>query len=70
VSQEWTLTEPGVLPWKSHHFHLAIRADGVTLWSWNVDTDKLTMDEQAFALWGLPHRATVTFEGLSAHTHP
>ncbi|HVG48228.1 MAG TPA: HWE histidine kinase domain-containing protein [Rubellimicrobium sp.] len=42
----------------------------MTLWSWNVDTDALTMDEQAFALWGLPHRATVTFEDLSAHIHP
>jgi two-component sensor histidine kinase len=64
------MTEPGVLPWKPHHLHLAIRAAGVTLWSWNVDTDELTMDEQAFALWGLPHRATVTFEDLSAHIHP
>jgi len=49
------MTEPGLLPWKTHHLHLAIRAAGVTLWSWNVDTDELTMDEQAFALWGLPH---------------
>lgn len=64
------MTAPGVLPWKPHHLHLAIRAAGVTLWSWNVDTDELTMDEQAFALWGLPHRATVTFEDLSAHIHP
>jgi two-component sensor histidine kinase len=64
------MTQPGFLPWKPHHLHLAIRAAGVTLWSWNVDTDELTMDEQAFALWGLPHRATVTFEDLSAHIHP
>jgi two-component sensor histidine kinase len=64
------MTVPGVLPWKSRHLHLAIRAAGVTLWSWNVDTDELTMDEQAFALWDLPHRATVTFEDLSARIHP
>jgi two-component sensor histidine kinase len=64
------MTKMEVLPWQSRHLHLAIRAAGVTLWSWNVDTDELTMDEQAFALWGLPHRATVTFEDLSAHIHP
>ena len=64
------VAEPAVLPWKTKHLHLAIQAAGVTLWSWNVDTDALTMDEQAFALWGLPHQATVTFEDLSAHIHP
>src|SRR4028118_1409582 len=64
------MTKAEILPWKPHHLHLAIRAAGVTLWSWNVDTDELTMDEQAFALWGLRHRATVTFEDLSAHIHP
>ena len=64
------MTKLDVLPWEPRHLHLAIRAAGVTLWSWNVDTDELTMDEQAFALWGLPHRATVTFEDLSAHIHP
>ena len=64
------MTKLDVLPWEPRHLHLAIRAAGVTLWSWNVDTDELTMDEQAFALWGLPHQATVTFEDLSAHIHP
>jgi two-component sensor histidine kinase len=64
------MTKAEILPWEARHLHLAIRAAGVTLWSWNVDTDELTMDEQAFALWGLPHRATVTFEDLSAHIHP
>jgi two-component sensor histidine kinase len=47
-----------------------VKAAGVTLWSWNVDTDALAMDERAFALWGLPQRETVTFEDLSAHIHP
>ena len=41
--------------WNLEHLRLAIEAAGVTLWSWNVDTDELTMDEQAFDLWGLPH---------------
>jgi len=64
------VAEPAVLPWEAKHLHLAIQAASVTLWSWNVDTDALTMDEQAFALWDLPHRASVTFEDLSAHIHP
>jgi len=58
------------IPWKLQHLRLAIEAAGVTLWSWNVDTEKLTMDEAAFNLWGVPHSETVTFEDLSAHIHP
>ena len=49
---------------------LAIDAAGVALWSWNVDTDKLTMDEKGYRLWGVPIAAFVTFEDLSAHIHP
>jgi PAS domain-containing protein len=57
-------------PWNPEHLRLAIEAAGVALWSWNVDTDELTMDERAFALWGVPQSDTVTFEDLSAHIHP
>jgi PAS domain-containing protein len=64
------LAEPGVLSWTHDHLRRAVEAAGVTLWSWNVDTNELTMDERAFALWGLPHRDAVTFEDLSAHIHP
>ena len=64
------MTETVALSWNTEHLHLAVKAAGITLWSWNVDTDKLTMDERAFDLWGLPHRSTVTFEDLSAHIHP
>lgn len=52
------------------HLQLAITAAGVTLWSWNVDSDELTMDDRAFDLWGVPRGARVTFEELSAHVHP
>ena len=52
------------------HLQLAITAAGVTLWSWNVDSDELTMDDQAFDLWGVPRGPGVTFEDLSAHIHP
>jgi two-component sensor histidine kinase len=49
---------------------LAMTAAGVALWTWNVDSDKLTMDDPAFDLWGVPRSNSVTFEDLSAHIHP
>lgn len=49
---------------------LAIAAAGVSLWSWNVDIDRFTMDERAYEMWGLPQAPFVTFEDLSAHIHP
>jgi two-component sensor histidine kinase len=48
----------------------AIEAAGVALWAWNVDSDMLTMDESAFAMWGVPQSDSVCFEDLSAHIHP
>ena len=56
--------------WKLDHLRLAIKAAGVALWAWTVDTDEFTMDEQGFALWGLAWSDKVTFEELSAHIHP
>jgi two-component sensor histidine kinase len=56
--------------WDVHHLRLAIEAAGVALWSWNVDTDGLTMDELGCRLWSVDHSADVTFEDLSAHIHP
>ena len=56
--------------WNARHLRLAIDAAGVALWSWNVETDKIRMDDKAFALWGVPQSAEVTFEDLSAHIHP
>ena len=47
-----------------------MEAAGIALWTWNVDDDAFTMDEQGFALWGLPWQRGVTFEALSAHIHP
>lgn len=60
---------------KTHSMNLeqlerAITAAGVTLWTWNVDTDEFTMDAPAFDLWGVPRSDHVTFEDLSAHIHP
>jgi two-component sensor histidine kinase len=58
------------MPWDAKHLHLAIKAAGVGLWSWNVDTDHLTLDEFAFHLWGLPASADVGFEDLSECIYP
>jgi two-component sensor histidine kinase len=56
--------------WREEHLRLAVEAARVALWSWNVDTDCLTMDERSFDLWGLPWADAVDFEELSAHIHP
>jgi two-component sensor histidine kinase len=56
--------------WDPAHLRLAIAAAGVALWSWNVDTNQLTMDDRAFELWGVPLSEYVTFDDLSAHIHP
>ena len=61
---------PGSQVWRPEHLRLAIDAASVALWSWNVDSDHFTMDERAFALWGLDWATEVSFEELSAHIHP
>jgi two-component sensor histidine kinase len=62
--------QPTPAGWSDKHLRLAITAAGVSLWSWNVDNDKLTMDERAYSLWGLAPSPYVSFEDLSAHIHP
>lgn len=56
--------------WSEQHLRLAIDAAGVALWSWNVETDKLTMDENGYEMWGVPISPFVSFEDLSSHIHP
>jgi two-component sensor histidine kinase len=56
--------------WDEPRLRIATDAAGVALWSWNVDTDRIDMDERAFELWGVPVRDKVTFEELSARIHP
>ena len=62
--------QPNPPVWAAKDLPLAIRAAGVALWSWNVDTDRLTMDERSYELWGVPGNVEVTFEDLSSHIHP
>lgn len=56
--------------WDARNLARAVEAAGVALWSWNVDTDALTMDHRAYELWGLNKGLAVSFEDLSAHIHP
>ena len=58
------------LLWEPENLVRAIEAAGVTLWSWNVDTDAFAMDDHAYDLWGIPRGIDVQFEDLSAHIHP
>ena len=61
---------PASAVWRPEHLKLAIDAARVALWSWQVDTDRFTMDQRSFELWGLPWSEQVDFEALSAHIHP
>ena len=56
--------------WAPKDLHRAIRAAGVALWSWNVDTDVLIMDPQGYGLWDVSREGKLTFEHLSAKIHP
>jgi two-component sensor histidine kinase len=58
------------LIWDAKRLRSAVEAAGVGLWSWDVDTDEITMDAHAFDMWGIPSDRSVTFEDLSAHIHP
>ena len=58
------------LVWDAERLRIAADAAGVALWSWNVDTDKIALDERAQGLWGLPGNGWVTFEDLSARMYP
>jgi len=56
--------------WGVTDLRFAIEAAGVALWSWNVQTDRLTMDEHGLRLWGLGTQSEITFEDLSVKIHP
>lgn len=56
--------------WDERRLRIATDAGGIALWSWNVDTDRITLDERAFEIWGLPQNDEITFEQLSACVLP
>jgi len=61
----------GLPIWREKHLRAATLAAGVALWSWNVDTDALAMDEVAYDLWDVPRNIEkLSFEVLSRNIHP
>ena len=46
-----TAQELKPLLWEPKNLVRAIEAAGVTLWSWDVNTDALAMDDNAYDLW-------------------
>lgn len=56
--------------WDVGKLRMATEAAGIALWSWNVDTDQLELDERGYVLWGVPNTGAITFETLSARIHP
>lgn len=56
--------------WGLADLRRATEAAGVALWSWNVDTDRITMDERGFRLWDVGVQGEITFEDLSLKIHP
>ena len=61
---------PSGVKWYEKHLQVAVDAACVSIWAWQVDTDKFTMDERGFDLWGLDWAEEVTFEELSVRIHP
>lgn len=56
--------------WDAERLRVATDAAGIALWSWNVDTDEIALDERARALWGVSRDGPVTFGELSQRIHP
>lgn len=56
--------------WGYNVLRRAIDAAGISLWTWHIDTDDLTMDEKGYSLWRIEPDRDVTFECLSAKIHP
>jgi len=57
--------------WNEKQLRAATRAAGVALWSWDVDTDAIAMDEHAYDLWEVSKdERKITFEILSQNIHP
>jgi two-component sensor histidine kinase len=56
--------------WDIKRLRLATDAAGVGLWSWNIGTDEISLDERSHALWGAPRGNPITFRELSKRIHP
>lgn len=56
--------------WDKRRLRAATQAAGVGLWSWNIDTDEITLDDRSCDLWGVANAQATTFETLSLRIHP
>ena len=56
--------------WDAGRLRTAADAAGVGLWSWNVDTNEIAMDDRGYALWGVPRNGPITFADLSSRIAP
>jgi hypothetical protein len=55
--------------WGAKRLRLAVEAAGIALWSWDIERDRLEMDQRGFDLWRVRPSNSVTFEDLSQHIH-
>ena len=60
----------GAQVWDAERLRIAADAAGVGLWSWNVDTDEIAMDERSHHLWGTPRDGPLTFADLPLRVAP
>jgi two-component sensor histidine kinase len=61
----------GAPVWSAERLRVAADAAGVGLWSWDVDTDAIAMDDRGRALWGLPPGGgPLAFADLSSRIAP
>ena len=58
------------LVWSADRLRTAAKAAGVALWSWNVDTGDIALDERARSLWDVSADQPVTMQTLSERIHP
>lgn len=66
-----SLDGSSALVWDAERLRIANNAAGIALWSWNVDTDEIALDERAHGLWDVAKAdVPVTFETLSTKIHP
>ena len=47
------MEELDALVWRAERLRTASNAAGVALWSWNVETNEVSMDEHGYVLWGV-----------------
>jgi len=63
--------EVTITVWHERHLRAATTAAGVALWSWNVKTDVISMDERAYELWNISRdEKFLNFEVLSKSIFP